>query len=77
MYWFVLLEAHLSEPGPRWTSYGDPAPLNINGDFLRVTVPQNSIDIGMNALPVAEAQSYAMALAGLGVAGWMLRRRRA
>lgn len=75
-YWFVVLEAHLSEAGVRWTSPGDPAPANMNGDFLRVVVPNNSIDVGVNAVPVPEAQSWAMALAGLGVAGLAASRRR-
>lgn len=76
IYWFVLLEAHLNEPGPRWTWPGDAAPANINGDFLRVTVPQNSIDVGVNAVPVPEAEGYVMGLAGLGVLGLLLRGRR-
>lgn len=75
-YWYVLLEAHLSEAGERWTSPGDPAPASMNGDFLRVVVPGNSIDVGINAVPVPEAQSWAMALAGLGVAGLLAGRRR-
>ncbi|MFZ5527612.1 MAG: PEP-CTERM sorting domain-containing protein [Pseudomonadota bacterium] len=75
-YWFVVLEAHLSEAGVRSTSPGDPAPANMNGDFLRVVVPSNSIDVGVNAVPVPEAQSWAMALAGLGVAGLVASRRR-
>ena len=35
-----------------------------------------SYDFSIQAAPVPEAQSYAMALAGLGVAGLMMRRRR-
>lgn len=75
-YWFVMLEAHLNEAGPSWTGYGDPAPGSINGDVLRVTVPQNSIDIGVNAVPVPEPESWAMGVAGLTVAGLLANRRR-
>lgn len=75
-YWFVLLEAHLAEAGPNSTDPGDPAPANMNGDYLRLTVPQNSIDIGVNAVPVPEPESWAMGLAGLTVAGLLAKRRR-
>lgn len=78
-YWYVLLEAHLSEAGPRWTNPGDPAPASMNGDYLKVTVPQHSIDVGVNAVPtpVPEPETWALGLAGLFVAASIARRRRA
>lgn len=77
-HWFAQLTVDFDEAGVRWTWPGDPAPASINGDYLRVMVPNQSIDVGINAIPTAvpEAGSVAMALAGLGVAGAMVWRRR-
>jgi MYXO-CTERM domain-containing protein len=75
-YWFAQLTFELQESGVRWTNYGDPAPASINGDYLRVVVPTNSIDVGVNAVPVPEPESWGLALAGLAVAGALVRRQR-
>lgn len=57
----------------------------VNSKYFQITVVGDAIGTGATkgqynfaivAAPVPEAQSYAMALAGLGVAGLMMRRRR-
>jgi len=79
-YWFAQLTVNLEEAGVRWTSPGDPAPANINGDYLRVIVPGNSIDVGINEVPFASAvpepESWALTLLGLAMMGLFKRRQK-
>lgn len=62
LWWFIELTAD--------------SPSSTTTDLV-LTVPRNSIDVGINAAPVPEPFAWSMALAGLGVVGLMARRRSA
>jgi hypothetical protein len=48
------------------------------GQFSGITAqPQNRLEVSLVAMPVPEPQTYAMLLAGLGMLGWLARRRQA